>query len=142
MIAVKNITELTETISRWSDSMSFVKKKNGDLHSDLMAQGVVFLPVDNIEKGEFGFYVCKTNDSKDQSFLLSMNVYAEPEEIRHDDFVAFKDVLDKSVDHDFPVFICHDPMTLRLGFIVLKGSGNERHTVRLSAYKRWQSERK
>ena len=99
-------------------------------------------PADNMVAGTFGCVVFRDEVSKrdeEPHFTYSMKVFDAAEKIVHDRFGSFKQVLDEAVEKDWPCFSVDDPKRLRMGFLILKNSRNEWHSVRSGAYKRWRN---
>ena len=97
-------------------------------------KGLQIIPNDEPPNGVFGFMaIDPAND--DNSFALKTSVFSPAARVEHDSRTEFVGALNGFVLSNLPVFDCSDPVTLRMGFLVLKGDGNEWHTLRMSLWK-------
>ena len=93
------------------------------------------VPNDNPPEGRFGFLVIDPRDDN-RSFLFQSDVFTPAARKDHLTRAGFTAVLREYVDLNLPVFEANEPATMRLGFLVLKGDGNEWHTIRMSLWQK------
>ena len=99
---------------------------------------VQVIPAEDISNGQFCLMFLRDPPSAEHCFRHQM--FDAPAEVVHENFATFKTTLERLLAADLPVFKADAPKLLRLGFLVLKNSGNEWHMVRLLSYKQWKDD--
>jgi len=108
---------------------------------EMIKNGIVVLPADSPVDGTFGCIVFEKENDKN-SLTYSRRVYDSCDLIPCVNGEEFFDELQKSLDSNYPTFICDQPKILKVGFVSLRNDGNKFYSLGIAAYKEYLDSKK
>lgn len=109
-----------------------------DLENDYGIRLGVFPFTSN--EGEFGHILSYMNDNDEEvTAEISHQPYKIEKHIQHDDGYSAEKAYEQHMGANHMLLRHDDPKRLLIGWVVLKGTGAEWHTVKLTSYKAYSS---